>query len=104
MEASLLYITTQNSGEAQAIGKALIEERLVACVNIIEGIQSMYWWNDSITSDTETLCVAKTKTALIPDVIAKVKTLHSYTCPCVVALPITGGNPEFLAWIARETR
>jgi len=104
VNASLLYITTQTSVEAKAIGTALLEERLVACVNIINGLQSMYWWNGSITSDTESLCIVKTKTSLVSDVIAKVKTVHSYSCPCVVALPITDGNPEFLAWIARETR
>lgn len=104
MDASLLYITTQSSTEAKAIGTALLEERLVACINIVDGIQSMYWWNGSITSDTEAMCIAKTKTALVPEVITKVKTIHSYTCPCVVSLPIIDGNPEFLAWIARETR
>jgi periplasmic divalent cation tolerance protein len=104
MDASLLYITTQSSAEAKAIGTALLEERLVACINIVDGIQSMYWWNGSITSDTEAMCIAKTKTSLVPEVITKVKTIHSYTCPCVVSLPIIDGNPEFLAWIARETR
>jgi periplasmic divalent cation tolerance protein len=104
MEASLLYITTQNNAEAKAIGTALLEERLIACITIVDNIQSMYWWNGSITSDTEAMCIAKTKTSLVPEVITKVKTIHSYTCPCVVALPIIDGNPEFLAWIARETR
>jgi len=104
MDASLLYITAQNSEEAKILGTALLEDRLIACVNIVAGIQSMYWWNGSIASDTEVLCIAKTKTSLVPEVIAKVKTLHSYACPCVVALPIIDGNAEFLAWIAHETR
>ena len=103
MDVSLLYMTMPHAAEAKRIGKALLEERLVACVNIIEDVHSMYWWNDAITSNTEAICIAKTKTCLVQEVIAKVKALHSYACPCIVAVPISDGNPEFLSWIGHET-
>ena len=103
MNVSLLYMTMPHAAEAKKIGTVLLEQRLVACVNIINEVHSMFWWNDTISNDTEVICIAKTKTRLVQDVIAKVKSLHSYACPCIVSMPITDGNPEFLSWIERET-
>ena len=104
MELRFVYITTQNAEEARRIGRALVEERLAACVNILDGMNSIYWWEGEIQDDRETVLIAKTREALLPALIERVKALHSYSCPCVVALPILAGNPEYLAWLREEVR
>lgn len=100
----MIYMTAGSAGEARRIGKALVEARLAACVNVIEGMISMYWWEGTVREDAEVVMIAKTRAALVEPLSAKVRDLHSYDCPCVVAVPITGGNPAFLDWIAKETR
>jgi periplasmic divalent cation tolerance protein len=104
MSINFIYITAGNRDEARVIGKALVSERLAACVNIIDNINSMYWWQGEIQDDREVILIAKTKESLIPELIEKVKTIHSYDCPCVVSLPIVDGNKEFLEWVAEETK
>ncbi|OVE82158.1 divalent-cation tolerance protein CutA [bacterium M21] len=103
MDPRVIYITCSSQDEAQTIAKALLTQRLIACANIFPGIQSMYWWNDEIQNETEVAMIAKTTDDLVPQVIAATKSLHSYDCPCIVSLPITDGNPEFLKWINTET-
>jgi periplasmic divalent cation tolerance protein len=104
MSINFIYITAGNRDEARVIGKALVSERLAACVNIIDNINSMYWWQGEIQDDREVILIAKTKESLVPELIEKVKTIHSYDCPCVVSLPIVDGNKEFLEWVAEETK
>ena len=103
-EAILLYITTEDKQEAQSIGKALVEEKLVACVNIMENMQAMFWWKDKVDKASETVLIAKTKKSLLSEVIEKINSMHSYECPCVIALPIIGGNESFLQWIQESTK
>lgn len=102
MEKYFIYITVGNMEEARKIGRQLLEERLAACVNLIDRMQSMYWWNDEIQEDTEVVLIAKTTGALVPAVINRVKTLHRYEIPCIVSLPVVDGNPAFLDWIEKE--
>jgi len=90
--------------EARAIGKALVSSRLAACANIIDNINSIYWWEGEIQDDREVIVVAKTKESLVHELIDKVKSMHSYECPCIVSLPIIEGNRAFLDWIMNETR
>ena len=104
MSAVLVYITTGNLEEAEKIGAMLVEERLAACVNIIDGMQSMFHWEGRIDKARETILLAKTKESLVPDLTEAVVAAHSYNCACVVALPIVGGNPDFIKWIHDETR
>ncbi|MFC1540629.1 divalent-cation tolerance protein CutA [Candidatus Margulisiibacteriota bacterium] len=104
MKFNLVYITCKNKGEADKIGNHLVEDRLAAGVNIINGVNSIYWWQDKVQAGQEAILIAKTKEALVPELIAKVKSLHSYAVPCVVSLPITDGNPDFLDWIQKETK
>ncbi len=99
-----IYITASSRDEALAIGRALVRDRLAACANVIDGLTSVYWWEGEVNEDPEAALVVKTRAGLTDAVVARVKELHSYTCPCVVALPILGGNPDFLAWIRDETR
>lgn len=104
MATRFIYVTAANADEAKAIGEALVQERLVACANILAPIASIYWWQGQVQRDSEAVLIAKTRAELVERVIARVKALHSYSVPCVVSLPIEQGNPDFLAWIAAEAR
>ena len=103
MDNRFVYVTASSRDEARAIGRALVEERLVACVNILDGMSSMYWWQGEIQDDQEAVLIAKTTATRMPQVIERVQALHSYDVPCVVGLPILEGNPDYLSWIVRET-
>lgn len=103
MEISLVYITVGSETEARDIGRALIDARLAACVNIHGAVQSLYRWDGAIQEDTEVVLIAKTRTSLVSALTSKVIALHSYDCPCIVSLPIVGGNPAFLDWVMEET-
>ena len=103
MEYRLVYITVSSADEARKVGKEIVSQRLAACVNILGPIQSMYWWKGNLQEDNEMVVIAKTTAALLPRLIERVKAVHSYEIPCIVALPLTEGNPDFLDWIAQET-
>ena len=103
MSKTMVYITAASEEEAAKIGRMLVEERLAACANLLGRIGSIYWWEGKLQEDEEAALIVKTTEALVHRVIERVKQAHSYSCPCVVALPINGGNPEFLEWIAEET-
>lgn len=98
-----VYVTTGSLEEATAIGRTLVRERLAACANILPKITSLYWWNGDVETDTETVLILKTRTDHLELLTERVRASHSYDCPCVVAWPIIGGNPDYLAWIAAET-
>lgn len=103
MKTFFVYITTTNKDEAGIIGRALVEEKIAACVNIIEPMTSIYWWEGSIQKDQETVLIAKTTGTLVERVNERVKQLHSYDCPCVSAIPIEAGNRDYFQWIADST-
>ena len=96
-------VTAASRAEAEAIGRALVEARLAASVNIVPGVSSLYWWEGELREGDEAMLWAKTRSDLVEPLTATVKALHSYDCPCVIALPITGGNADYLAWIDAET-
>lgn len=100
----LLYITTRDRDEARSIASTLVEERLIACGNVIDGMESVYWWKGKIETSQEAILIAKTDRRNAEIVTARILELHSYETPCVVALPIEGGNPEYLAWVEGESR
>ncbi len=104
MAANFIYMTAGSKAEAQKIAKALVEHRLAACVNILENMQSIYRWEEEIHEDTEVVLIAKTTESLVSELIEKVKSLHSYDCPCIVSLPILDGYPPFLNWIHDEVK
>ena len=101
-EVRLVYITAGDPEEAGSIGRALLEARLVACINIFSPMKSLYWWDGVIEESTETAIVAKTLASNTDALVEMVKKRHSYDCPCVVVLPIEDGNPAFLRWIENE--
>src|SRR5688572_4862947 len=102
--ACLCYVTAGSREEALVIGRALVAERLAACANILDGMTSLYWWHGSLEQAEETMVILKTRSALVPALTERVKELHSYECPCVVALPISAGSGDYLRWIETETR
>ncbi|PLX53668.1 MAG: divalent-cation tolerance protein CutA [Desulfobacteraceae bacterium] len=104
MEINMIYITAGSKDEAVMIGKALINARLAACVNIIENMYSMYIWDEKLQDANEIILIAKTTKERVPDLIEKVNALHSYKCPCIVSLPVSDGNPAFLKWVADEVQ
>ena len=103
MAHNLIYMTTETEADAERIGRALVGERLAACINIVVGMRSIYWWEGTVSEDDEVSLLVKTREELVGKVVEKVKEIHSYDCPCVVSFPISGGNPEFLDWIDAET-
>lgn len=103
MEHIVVFVTTANREEAEKIGKTLVEEKLAACANIVSDIQSVYWWKGIVESAGEVFVMLKTRKSLFPRVAARVKELHSYEVPEVIALPIVTGSEEYLAWIEDST-
>ena len=103
MTAMLMYSTAPTKDEAQRIARTVVDERLAACANVIAGVTSMYWWEGSVQEDVEAVIIMKTRADLVEALTSRVRDLHSYQCPCVVAVPIEGGNAEFLTWIDAET-
>lgn len=103
MSNRLIYITAASEEEAAKIGRMLVQERLAACANLLGRIGSIYWWEGKLQEEQEAALIVKTTAALVERLVERVKQAHSYDCPCVVALPIDGGNQEFLDWIGLET-
>lgn len=99
----MVYITAAKVEDARRIGEALVQARLAACANIIPGMESIYWWQGEVVRDGEVVLIVKTRAEHVAAVIERVKEMHTYTCPCVVALPIADGNPDYLSWIETET-
>ncbi len=104
MEGIVIIITTSNEEEAVKIARALLEERLVACVNIQMKVRSLYWWEGKIQDENEAMMIIKTRRELFGDIIKKVKEIHSYTVPEIIALPIVEGSEDYLKWIQEVTK
>ena len=98
----MVYTTVGDEQTARQIARALVDEHLVACVNFFP-IQSVYRWEDRINEDREVILIAKTTGDRVAALTEAVCRLHSYDCPAVVSLPVTGGNSAFLEWVAAET-
>ncbi|MEE8598799.1 MAG: divalent-cation tolerance protein CutA [Dehalococcoidales bacterium] len=100
----VLFITASNIEEANKIAEVLLNQRKAACVNIVPGVSSLFWWQDKLDSAQESLLIVKTKASLLPEVISLVKGVHSYDVPEIIALPIVGGNQDYLEWIDKEVK
>ena len=101
--AVIVYTTWPSVVEAERAGRAIVERRLAACVNILPGMISHYWWQGVIERGEEVVMIVKTRAALAEAVRAAVKELHSYTTPAILILPVDGGDENYLAWIMAET-
>jgi len=100
----LIYITASSNEEARSIGRTLIEERLCACVNIIDNMQSIYRWQGNIEEAKEVILIVKTQKSLFEQVQKRVKELHCYEVPCVIQIDVPKGSQEYLKWISDETK
>src|SRR5438445_13415488 len=101
--AVLVYTTYPSTVEAERAGRALVERHLCACVNILPGMISHYWWQGAIERGEEVVMIIKTRASLAEQVRAAVKEMHSYTTPAFLVLPVEGGEPGYLDWLMRET-
>jgi len=103
MDGIVVFITASDEDEAAKIAKALIESRLAGCANIIKDIRSIYSWQGKIEDEKEVLVVVKTQKILFDSLMKKVKELHSYTVPEIIALPIIQGSEDYLKWLNEVT-
>ena len=101
---ALVYITTSGEEESKKIGRTIVEERLAGCVNIIPTIKSLYWWKGEIEDDNESILIVKTKVSNIENIIKKVKEIHSYENPAILAIPIIEGSKTYLDYLDGEIR
>lgn len=101
---SLIYITTSRSSESKKIAMKLLEERLVACTNIIPKMNSLYLGEDGIEEDDESLLIAKTKDDKVKRVIKRVEELHSYETPCILQVGVKKGSKGYLKWMNDELK
>ena len=101
-EPTMLYLTCTNKDEAKFITRTLVDERLIACANILGKMTSVYRWEGTVVEDEEIAVLLKTRRDMAARATERVKELHSYDLPCVVGLPIQGGNPDFIGWLNCE--
>ncbi|HXU37297.1 MAG TPA: divalent-cation tolerance protein CutA [Blastocatellia bacterium] len=99
----IIFVTAPNSEEAGRIANALVSEQSAACVNIVPAIESIYRWEGRVTSDSEALMIIKTTDDRYVDVESRVKELHTYSTPEIVAIPIVRGSQEYLDWLRIST-
>ena len=100
----VVLITASSEAEAEKVGKTLVEEKLAACVNLVRGVDSIFFWEGKVCRENEVLLLVKTRSDLFSALTAQVKSLHSYTVPEIIALPILQGSEDYLRWIRESTR
>ncbi|MDQ7821076.1 MAG: divalent-cation tolerance protein CutA [Armatimonadota bacterium] len=103
-EHVVVLVTVGDPAEARRIARALVEERLAACVNLIPGLASTYWWQGRVEEAGEVLLVCKTRRDRVEALEQRVRALHSYTVPEVIALPVVAGHPAYLEWVDDSLR
>ena len=99
-ENGVIFITAGTDEEARKVAEVLLKRRKAACVNIVPGVSSFFWWQGKLDSAQENLLLVKTKASLVNEIVSLVREVHSYDVPEVIALPIVGGNQDYLEWIA----
>ena len=103
-EAVLVLITTATREEADRIARSLVEKRLAACVSIVPQVRSFFWWENKLSEEEEVLLMMKTRRSHLRQLIVKVKAIHSYSVPEIIALPIVEGSTSYLEWVDETTR
>ena len=99
-----VVITAGDAETLASLTRTLVEERLAACGQNIASVRSIYRWEGDVQDDPEARVGIHTRTALVPELVDRVKSLHAYDVPCIIALPVIGGNPAYLDWVRAETR
>lgn len=100
----ITFITVGNADQAYNIAKTVVEENLAACVNIVPAVRSIYRWKGELCDDAECLLLAKTTRDVFPLLKARVKALHTYEVPEIIAVPVQDGHEPYLEWVVNETR
>jgi len=95
----VVLVTAPDLAAAARLGRSLVEEGLAACVNLVPGVRSIYRWQDEIHDDPEVLLIVKTRASLVETLASRVRALHPYELPEVLALPVAGGSEPYLAWV-----
>lgn len=103
MSVLICYCTCPDAASADALALALVEERLAACVNCLPGLRSVYRWQGSVEQAEEVLLLIKTTTERLPALTARLRALHPYELPELVAVEAAGGLPDYLAWVVEQT-
>jgi len=99
MPYNIVIMTAPNKEEAEKIVRILLEERLIACANIIDSVSSFFWWQTKIEEEKEVLVIMKSHESLFKKLSKKVKEIHSYDIPEILALPIVNGSQSYLDWM-----
>lgn len=99
MKYNVVLVTASSAEEGERIANVLLENKLIACCNMISGVKSMYWWQGQIVKDSEVLLVIKSQAVMFDKIKETVLALHSYTVPEVIALPVQAGSEAYLKWI-----
>jgi len=101
---SIIFITASGKNEARKIAAGLLKKKLIACANIIDGVESHFWWQGKIDSGKEALLIIKSRKSKVKDIIETARSLHSYDTPEIIAVPITAGEKKYLRWIDGSLR
>lgn len=99
----VIFVTTTSRDEAKKIGQILVEESLIACCNIVQPVESIFRWQGKVLIEQEALMICKTREEMFHAVEKRVKELHSYEVPEIIALPINQGSKNYLDWVTKET-
>lgn len=100
----VVFVTTSSVGEAERIGQVVVDSRLAACANILQGVRSIFRWDNKVNVESECLIIMKTTLDRFSDLEAAIRQHHSYSVPEIIALPIIAGSIPYLEWITGETR
>ena len=98
----VVFVTAGTEEEAGNVAELLLDQRKAACVNIVPKVDSLFWWQGKLDSAQESLLIIKTVASLLPEIVELVKGVHSYEVPEIIAMPIIGGNEDYLKWIDSE--
>ena len=99
----VVFITAPSSASAEKISRGLLDAKLAACAGMIKGVRSLFWWEGKVNKANEVLIICKTRKSLIAELTKYVRRHHEYQIPEIIAVPIVGGNPDYLNWVKEST-
>jgi periplasmic divalent cation tolerance protein len=100
----VVLITVPSTEVGRQVARALLDQRLAACVNLVPGVNSLYVWDGQLQDDEEVLLVVKTRSELFTRLVPAVRAVHPYTVPEIIALPVLAGSRDYLDWIEDATK
>ena len=98
----IVFVTTKNRKEAEKIAAGLLKEKLIACANIIDGVRSLFWWQGKIDRASEALLILKTRKSVFKRLESRIKSLHSYSVPEILAVEVAAGSKEYVRWVGES--